>query len=193
MADPTRSKNKAKGRTTPKKDATVATLRPRTFDHLKSSKRPLERRVPIVLNDEVLQEQGDAMIALGGLLDDEGTETSALDAARQRVEDAEIAVKAATEWILVRSVGRKAFEEIVQTHPPTDEELQEATDNGEPAPPYASEPFTIALIAASAVDPVISEEQAQEIYDDWNTPEILELFTACLAVNTQRRVMQLGE
>lgn len=196
--------------------------RPATLDHLQK-KKPLERKVPVVLNDEPtfalqaaekeltrVQGEFDSWMAerrelqiralatlpverreafLTELPDPPGTESrrAELLAAKEAVEGAKEALRADTVMVTVRAIGRKPYDKLLGEHPPTDEQLAEAAANGEELPAYNFDTFPPALVAASAVNPVMPLEYVQEIWDEWNSAEITELFTASLIVNTMRR------
>ncbi len=89
---------------------------------------------------------------------------------------------ASTVVLRFRAVGHKRYKALLDAHPPTDEQKQD-----ENHPPYNSETFPIALIAASCVEPRMTEEQVQELDDEWNTSELVPLWLAAIEVNTQRR------
>jgi hypothetical protein len=169
--------------------------RPATFDHLKK-KQPLERRVTIALDQETLE----AFDAAGDALErakllNEPTEEleTALEEARAKLEE--------TSAVLVfRSIGRKAYDRLVDTYPPTPEQIKEFQEDnpdregnpGKGKPPYDIDHFAPALVAASCVDPAMTIEEVTELFDEWNAVEVAELWVAALEVNTQRRVVSLG-
>ena len=77
-----------------------------------------------------------------------------------------------------RSIGSKAYSALVDAH-------QEGKERGLPFNP---ETFGPALVAASAVEPVLTPEQVTELWDEWNTGELLALFAAALDANTSSNV-----
>lgn len=89
--------------------------------------------------------------------------------------------------IVLQSIGRKRYEALMQEHPPTKAQNAEAQkETGEDAP-YNLETFPVALVAACAIEPKMTDEQVQQIWDDWNSAEVMELFFAALEVTTARR------
>ena len=157
--------------------------RPPTFDHLRK-KQPLERTVSIPLNDEAVRTFKDAQEALGRVQMVKGNETEA----KAAFESAKAALEAATVELRFRSIGRKRYDELVRAHPPTDEQKAEAADV-----PYDVESFSVALIAASCIEPKMTEAEVTELADEWNVAEFMQLWMASLEVNTQRRVVELGK
>lgn len=155
-----------------------------TFDHLKSGKKPLERIVTIYLDDEPIQALREAETALAA--DAENADLL------QAVEQAKEAVEESAVTLLFRSIGRKKYDQLIRLYPATEEQSAEHKEQFGSEAPYDADEFSVALIAASCADPVLSEAQVRELRDDWNTSEYVELFTAALEVNTQRRVANLG-
>lgn len=162
--------------------------RPATFDHLKK-KQPLERTVTVVLSDEAARAYAEAAEALERARLT-GKATPELE---QATATARAALEAETVTLRFRSIGRKAYDALVRDCPPTDEDKAEAKEKGEPEPLYDVGTFAPALIAASCVEPTLTAEQVTELWDEWNTAEIMPCWMAALEVNTQRRVVDLGK
>lgn len=157
--------------------------RPPTFDHLRK-KQPLERTIRIPLDDAAVVAFQDASEALGRVQMVKGDETEAQAA----FDAAKAALDAETVELRFRSIGRKRYEELVRAHPPTDEQKTENADA-----PYDIETFSAALIAASCIEPVMTEAEVSELSETWNVAEFMQLWVAALEVNTQRRVVELGK
>lgn len=160
-----------------------------TFDHLKSGKKPLQRTVTVYLDDEPIEALREAERALREYHGDSDDERNrlALD-----VEQAKAAVEDTAVTLLFRSIGRKHYDRLIRAFPATEEQNKEHKEQFGQDAPYDADEFSVALIAASCVDPVLSEDQVRELRDEWNTSEYVELFTTALEVNTQRRVATLG-
>lgn len=125
---------------------------------------------------------------------------------REKVDSAERAVLAASREFVFRSPqierdgetirGNRAFQEIVSEHPPTDEDhdqVRKATGRPEALASWNRTTFAPALVAATCVDPVLSDEQAQEMFADWNDAEVDELLAAALTVSQSARQVDLGK
>ncbi len=156
--------------------------RPPTFDHLRK-KQPLERTVAIPLNDEAVRtfkEAGEALGRVQMVKGDAAAAQAAFNAAKADLE-------AETVELRFRSIGRRRYDELVRAHPPTEEMKAENPDS-----PYNVDTFSVALIAASCVEPVMTEEEVNELSEAWNVAEYLQLWMAALEVNTQRRVVEMG-
>ena len=182
--------------------------RPPTFDHLRK-KQPLELRIPVYLEQEPverltkLQEDLEAARAHDRVVAEQmrqSTNTPVDLAPSQEVtrlvaevDGAETAVRESTVTVVIRQIGRKRYDALIDAHPPTDDEKAEAVKAGLEPPPYNAETFAPALISASCAEPLMTVEQVQELFDEWSTGEINELFAAALAVNTGRRTVDLGK
>jgi len=83
------------------------------------------------------------------------------------------------EFVFV-SIGRVKYDELVQQHPPT-------SDQKKAGGQFNSDTFPPALIAAAAIDPKISIDQAELIFNggEWNAAELLRMFYAALEANTE--------
>lgn len=179
--------------------------RPLTYDHLKSAKKPLELRVPVYLDGEPIERleklRAEAEVAKTRHLALKGTPAEAEAKAyvdRLEVEEAEAvtAVKETTATFVIRKPtprGRKRYEALVNAHPATDAQAEQAKKDGQEPPPYNDETFYPALLSMSCVEPLLTVEEAAELLDDWTPTEALELIGACLAVNTGRRTVDLGK
>lgn len=154
--------------------------RPATLDHL-LKKDAVEQRVTIVTSAEAQERLESALAALD--ISDEAS----LPAARDELEAARSAVDEATVTVRLRSMGRLAYERLLDAHPAPPEQIAAAKAKGETPMPYNADTFPPALIAASMVEPELSEADARQLWDEWNGGEASELFMAALTVNTSRR------
>lgn len=86
----------------------------------------------------------------------------------------------ATFWF--QDCGRKKYDDLVTEHPPTKEQRDEWKEGGgEGNLAYDPNTFVPALIALTAVDPVISLEEANEICDEWSTGDVTTLFNSAIS------------
>jgi len=86
-----------------------------------------------------------------------------------------------TAQLRIRALPRRAYRELLESHP--------SEKDGEDWDP---ESFPPALIAASVVDPDLSLDDAQQIWDEWEAAEAGPLFLACWAINERRAGDRLG-
>jgi hypothetical protein len=87
-------------------------------------------------------------------------------------------VRAAEEPFVFRYIGDRAYSDLLAAHP--SENSQEAFD---------SEAFPRALVAASCVQPVMTEEQVVELFEVINEGEIKKLFDAAWDVHNSSDVV----
>lgn len=179
--------------------------RPPTWDHLKSAKKPLEIRIPVYLDGEPIERlekiRIDAEAAKTRHMALKGTpaEPDALDDLERMEADlssAEEAVRESTATFLIRKPspkGRKRYEALVEAHPPTDEQVAKAKEDGQDRPQYDAETFAPALLSMCCAEPLLTVEEATDLFEDWSITECSELFSACLAVCNGRRTVDLGK
>lgn len=82
--------------------------------------------------------------------------------------------------VLFRAIGSHAYDELVAKYPPNKKQKDQGLT-------YDMDKFGPALIAACAVEPEMSEEDAKEIWesDAWNRGELMTLFMGAVQVCTQ--------
>lgn len=90
-----------------------------------------------------------------------GRETAQkLAAAREEMRAAEVDFR-------FRYIGDRAYHDLLAQHPSAD-----------PQQAFDSETFPVALVAASAIDPVMTEKQVAELFESINEGQIKKLFDA---------------
>ena len=87
-------------------------------------------------------------------------------------------IRAAERPFRLRYIGDKPYSDLMAAHPGTDD--SEAFD---------SQTFPRALIAASCVDPVMSEEQVAQLFEKINQGEIKKLFDAAWDVHNSSEMV----
>lgn len=169
-----------------------------TAKDLLGKKRAVTTTYTLVLDSEVADRWNAAEQALANAkLELERKQT---DAARGAVADAEDVLDqirpelaGATMELKLRSVGRQLYDELIEKHPATDEARKEAKKRGEQPPPFDAESFTVALLAASLVDPEMTEDEVQEMFDSeqFNSAELTGLSLAAMSVNQTSKVVDI--
>lgn len=176
--------------------------RPRTADHLKSAKKPVTVPVTIHHDDELVDayEQTAAAYARALLLAEDNpsqAQLDELDGLELAKEQAAQALREHSTFLTFRSMGRKAYQELIEAHPPTEEQKEQYKEEHGVEAPYDAETFAPALVAACAYDSsgelVWTVEEVTEIFDEWNSSEIVTLFQAAIQCNNARRVTDLGK
>jgi hypothetical protein len=177
--------------------------RPLTFDHLIGKKKPLTKRVPVVLDPDAAEEYEEARRAAdlaharvqvrpedpeshAKLLEAD----AALAALRDRLEDEEAVV-----YFTFRGIGRAAYEKLVDLHPPTAEQRTKAKAGGLGDIAWNHDTLPPALVAACLIDPQLTDDQVLQLWNDpdWNQAELAQLLNAAIEVNGQRRTVELGK
>ena len=118
----------------------------------------------------------------------DAAELAPLEAAASTALDA---MEAATTWFTFRSLGRKAFFELLAAHPPRDEDHEAAATVGEGSrAPWNLDTFPEALVQTSCVDPVLTDDQIADIFhgENWNDVEINALFVHAQLAQSQAPV-----
>ena len=186
----------------------VKLRRPATRDHLRK-KPPPERLVEVYLDEALHQAYVDAEDALGRarLRAESSQKPRGADAALAEAIKARDKAKAAldeeTVEIRLRSIGRKGFRMLQEQHPPTEKDIQEwqaqldqmpeASRWSLPRPAHNAETLSVALLAASAVEPKLTEEEWQEILDEWTPAEATKLQSAAFQLYGQGDLVELGK
>ena len=90
-----------------------------------------------------------------------------------------------------KAMGRRGYDELVSKHPPkkADRDIAKrlADETGQPhSAEFDSDSFPPALIAASSLEPLMSETDAIALWNDpdWNGAELIKLFNTALMVNS---------
>lgn len=174
--------------------------RPPTFDHLKK-KQPVEERVPIVLSDDGIEALAEARILLARAesmaRSDSPEDEAKVAEAKAAVDKAEKQVEAATVVFRFRSVGRDAWRKIKEEHPPTEAQRAAVKKEFGPdaEPEWNTDTFPAVAISATCVEPAMTVEQVQELFDspDWNDVELGLLIKGAVDANSRTRVGDLGK
>lgn len=166
----------------------VKLKRPATLDHLRKKPKPW-RIVNVCMDPDKARSLEEAEQALAtteaSLTSDAAGRDKVLAPLREVVETAKAAVEDASEQVLVQSIGRVAYDALVDEHPPTDEDHAQLRQVfGENAKAgFHHKTFSVALIAASTLVPRITEEEVTEITADWTASEFQKWADAAAEVN----------
>jgi hypothetical protein len=176
--------------------------RPATADHLKK-KRPATKTVEVVLDPALaveLRAAEHARTEAERLLAVQPADTDLQAAAWAAAEEVdELRARAVDEDAVVavrfRSIGRVAWDDLIDRHPPTDEQIAEAKRAGLGALNFNSDTYPPALVAASLDEPKLSAADVLAMWDspDWNAAELQVLFSAALEVNQARHTIDVGK
>lgn len=85
-------------------------------------------------------------------------------------------VEATRQTFVFEGIGRRQFNELLESAPPKEEDIE-----------FDPDIFIPALLAAGCVEPGLTLEQAQRIYDEWTDAEVTALFLAAFGANRTAR------
>jgi hypothetical protein len=175
------------------------------LDHLRSLKKPQRKTVYIAADNALAEEVQDIEEEVRRLrmLANAGSVADAQE--RLDVKEAELNTKRdelrhdALKFTF-QSVSRTAYDALISDNPPTDAQREEAGDQGADLP-FNPEVFPVELVIACMVDPAIDRSNPDEVLElrdwltseAWNQSELMQLFNACLSVNTTSRVVHMGK
>lgn len=171
-------------------------LKTATFEAL-INKKPAETTVQVLLDPSLADELDEARMALGTaearlraarqqVAGDEAELAADVDDARKRVEQLTEACRAQTVELRFRALPRLAYDDLVDKHPPTDEQKKEGQTTN-------VDTFGPALVSATLVEPKLTEAEVRQLQESWNMAEASALFNTALGVNVRRRVADLGK
>jgi hypothetical protein len=163
-----------------------------TAADLLAKKKPVTRTVTLVLDGDLADKWNELNLKIGVLKNAPKIDDVALATAEQELEDLRPAVEDATVKLVLSSIGRKAFQTLVEDYPPTDKQQRDARKEGATLL-FNAETFPVALIAASLTEPQMTYDDVQQLFDseNFNDTELTELFSAAMAVNTTSKVIDL--
>lgn len=178
--------------------------RPVTLDHLISQKKAVTETVEIVLDPALAEELESArktrdVAAARASVRSTDSEAQAqmweaeeiVARLERQVEEEEVAV-----YFTFRSIGRATFDALVAAHPAGPEQRAKYKRAGVTEDiPWNEDTFPPAIIAASLVEPKLTEEEVRALWlaDNWNQAELSVLALAAIKVNGVRRTTDLGK
>lgn len=156
-----------------------------TFDDL-LKKAQREKTITVYLDDDLARrveelEQRERILSVN----DPDSELPAVrdDLAQARLELAEHAVE-----MRFRGISKMQMDRLIRRYPATDDQRKEWRRNGlDGSPPYDFDKYRPALVAATLVEPHLSEDEVLELWDSWNSGDTSLLFDAAADVCLFRR------
>lgn len=118
-----------------------------------------------------------------------------LEPLRESVRAAKEALEPARQRWVFKSLGRTKWKRLVEAHPPTEQDQAEwEADGGTGKAPYAFAPIARALIKDATIEPAVTAEQVDDMFDgdDWSDPELNQLWTAALTAQITARPDPMG-
>lgn len=193
---------KTTGRTTPPAD------KPIPLDHLRSQKKASTASTWLVQDLDKLDEfenlENQVVEArkrfgmfpgLEGTLEELNRLEDELKQAAEELRHPDVSIK-----FVFRSIGAKAYEDLVTAHPLSDEKKEELKSKGiDPdALAFDADTFAPALVAASCISheltyEFVKDEIMGDDSGDWSQSDIKSLYSAALEANTRQRDVNLGK
>lgn len=104
-----------------------------------------------------------------------------LEKLKEELEQKEEEAEEFTVEFKFQDIGRKKYDELVRDNRPTDEEKKEYKDaGGEGILQYSYLNFPPKLVAAASLEPKITLEEAEQIFEEWSEGDLEYLFTTAL-------------
>lgn len=175
------------------------------LDHLMARKQPVRKPVYLAADPTMLEELNSLEAEVRRLqatvkLRDDAASAERLPLAESELETIREALESEAVKFVFKSIGRKAYDRLVQEHPPTDEQLERARQEDEKATlPFNPDTFPLALMMACMEEPDVTDPDDANAMREWlesevfNSSETMMLFNACLDVNTRSTLVQMGK
>lgn len=164
-------------------------------DHLPSLKKARVKTLWFATDFELVDEL-EGLQKQNGLAELIGTEAAqAAEVLRQaKVKEVEDKLRKSSIKIVIQSMNRKAYDELISAHPATEAQLEEYKGQRN-KPQFNLETYPVALVLASVIDPEAPQAELEEWFnsDAWSGGEFTELFTACIQINSQSNILNLGK
>jgi hypothetical protein len=107
---------------------------------------------------------------------------SGKDELTKRVEELTKAVKAKTHVHSFKGLGRREWNNLMGKHPPTAEQREEAKRAGGTVQ-FNADTFPVVAMVKTAVDPALTEDDAQWLCDELSDGDFLKVWDAVLRAN----------
>lgn len=147
----------------------------KSFEDIRRLKKPNEVSVEMVLNPELTRtiDELERRHVQAARRDAKENRTPEAPGIQKQIDQLREEAEAEKTTFVFRDIGRRKFDALVEAFPPT---ASQKKDNFQ----WDPDKFCPALLSASAVDPKMSDLDAQEIYDEWGRGDVEALFNAAL-------------
>jgi hypothetical protein len=169
------------------------TAKTQTMADILAAKKPNRRTIDVILDSDMagtirLKEQELAQLKNRrgkSLADGIGPLETELDELYEQAADLAVT-------FTFQDIGRRAFDTLVLAHQPTPEQKKHVAEMGGGILEYNIDTFPPALMAASAADPEMTLEEAEEIFNEWSSGDAEILFTTALLACKERASVPLS-
>jgi hypothetical protein len=151
-----------------------------TIDDLLAEIAPREKVARILLRQDMLAEHArlDSELEAERALDATENRDPVAPGLANRLLELEAEIEAAKRDFRFRSIGKKAWADLLSEHPPTKDQAKANTRID-----HNPETFPLAAIAASCVDPVMTVEQVDKLEQLLTIGQFETLWGACIDAN----------
>jgi hypothetical protein len=151
----------------------------RKFADVKAAHKPLEASVAVCLDGELLSRiaEVEARIPAEERDDDRENRTPVAPALKREADELREQAESDAVTFRFRSVGSKAWSDLLAQHPPSKEQRRETGVD------YNPDTFPQAAIQASCADPTLDDEDAAWLVEHLSLGQFRRLWTACLEAN----------
>lgn len=119
-------------------------------------------------------------------IDDKENRTPIAPSIRKRIDKLVEQAQESTVTFTFQDQGRKRFEDLWKTVPPTDEQREKGYE-------WDPDAFGPLIISEACIEPKISLEEATDMYNDWSTAEAELLLMTAINVNLGVSAIPLSE
>lgn len=144
-----------------------------TFDEIRKLRKPRTKTVWLPLHPDIGEQiaELDRQVRVEKMRDEKENRTPVAPQLQRELDDLKLqAEESAVAWTF-RELPRRQFRQLIEDAPSDDPERR--WDDDKLAPP---------LLAAAAVSPELTVDQAREIWDEWGTWAAYALFSAAYEV-----------
>lgn len=168
-----------------------------TIDQILDMKKPLEIEVDVLVHPEYqqrLQELEQEKLRAQSNRSKADLSQPGVAKIEQQIEEL---LEEAQEYVVtfkLRDIGRKKLNDLAQKHPPTKEQTDQYKKLGAPGVlEYNPDTFGPALLTAVCIEPEMTLDAAERIFEEWGAGEVDSLFNACLRVTQGRASIPLSK
>lgn len=154
-----------------------------TIEEIRRLKKPNRRSVFVLVDPEIAREikNLERAYAQEKRIDVKENRNPEAPAILKKLEELrDVTADYEVEFIF-EDIGRKALEDLVIEHPPTPEQKADMAEIE-----FNSETFPPALMAATAIEPEMTLEDAEALFNDWSSGEAEILFMTAMMACRER-------
>jgi hypothetical protein len=160
-----------------------------TMAEIRRLKQPNQRSVAILLDSKLAHQMDEVAAEIEKLEKRRGQRISdladgtgrKLQELIEQLDEMETEAKELTVTFTFQDIGRRAYDELIRQHPPSDDERKEYKDaGGEGVLAYSTSTFPPTLVSQCSLEPKISQAEAEAIFDEWSEGDLEMIFTTAL-------------